>query len=141
MNFFTAYEEKLSVNPAADLQDHKIVVKINESLLYNRSFGKMERDLFFRTRMVVYQNGYLNESLHSFSGAFYGTNEFHLIANISSYRAYQAGEYVVIVHTNALLVLLFNECPLDIVLSLLDYLSTSRIILLVETLQLQTAGK
>ena len=84
MNFFAVYEEKLLVNAGAIIsQEHKIVAKVNDSLLYSVSYLKKGSGLNPITH--IFQNGLENQALLSSSGIFYGTNEFHLIVNISNY--------------------------------------------------------
>ena len=96
------------------------MAKINESLLYYRSYGKTKNDFYFES--YIYHNGYLNQSLLSSNGIFYGTDEFHLLINISTYQGDEAGEYFVIVYTDS---------PLLIFSSIWH----------VETLQIHTTGK
>ena len=91
----------------------------------------MEPDLYFGT--VIYQNGYLNQSLLSSTGAFYGTNELHLLVNISTYQADEAGEYFVIGYVSG--------CPLDLYYFVRYHLNIFEIIWHAASLQILTAGK
>ena len=139
MLILVAYEEKLTVNAAAISQENKIVAKINDSLLYNSSYGKMELD---RTFAYIYQNGYLNQSLLSSSGTFFGTNDFRLFLNISTYQEHEAGEYFIIVYTNTFTLYFTYACPeFDYFDFLNNDLSIYNIVWQVETLQIQTSGK
>ena len=129
----------LSVNAPTISQESKIVAKINESLLYNRSYGKMEVDLYFGIAWYIYQNGYLNQSLLSSNGAFYGTNNFHLFINIETYQEDEAGEYFV---TGYIAVFTFYFfCPSKYFSFLVSHLSIVNTIWHVETLQIQTSGE
>ena len=135
-----AYEEKLLVNAATLSQENKIVAKINDSLLYSSSYGKTELDNYFWTQ--IHQNGYLNQSLLSSSGTFFGTNDFHLFINISTYQEHEAGEYFVIVYTDIFALYYTHACPAFIYLDFVDYyLSIIDIVWQVEILQIQTSGK
>ena len=82
--------------------------------------------------IAIYKNGYLNLSLISSKGIFYGTNGFHLLVNISSYQGDEAGEYFVITY---ILNFQIYECH--------PYFFSSSGFLLshVEMLQIQTTGK
>ena len=140
MLFLAVYEEKLSVNAATISQEHKIVAKINESLLvYNRSFGKMENDFYFLT--TIYHNGHLNQFLVHSNGIVPETNEFHLVLNISTYQEDEAGEYSIISYSNILTLQLSYGCPVIFDHLVYYYSSLYRIILDVGTLQILTAGK
>ena len=97
MDFLTVFEEKLSVSAATISQEHNIMAKINESLLYKRFYGNMDSLFYFE--IYTYQNGYPNQSLLSVNGTFYETNEVYLIVNISCYQGDEAGEYFIIVYT------------------------------------------
>ena len=139
MDFLADYKEKLSVNAATISQEHKIVAKINDSLLYNRPYAKMVTDIYFKT--VIHQNGYSNQSLLSSNRTFSGTNEFHLVANISSYQEHEAGEYFVISYSNTYALYFAYGCPVSFD-DLMQYFSSYYgIIGHIGTLQILTAGK
>lgn len=109
MDFLAAYEEKLSVNAATNyLQEEKIVAKINESLQYKKSYGKMEIDDYVGTS--IYRNGHLNQSLLSTNRPFYGTNELCLLVNIPTYQD-EAGEYSVIGYADSRSLRRVSGCP------------------------------
>ena len=139
MNFFAVYEEKLLVNAGAIIsQEHKIVAKVNDSLLYSVSYLKKESGLNPVTR--IFQNGLENQALLSSTGIFYGTNEFHLFVNISTYQEDETGEYYVIGYTSTFK-LLFNGCPQSSSYFVRYYLWIFWLIRYVATLQILTAGK
>ena len=89
-------------------------------------------------QIYIYQNGYLNQSLLSTNGTFYGTNEYRLLVNASTYQGEQAGEYYVITYSD-LFILFDYGCwsYLDIVVSHVSFYS---LIWHLETLQIQTTG-
>ena len=138
MDFLAAYEEKLWVNSAPFSQEQNILARINETLLYNQSYGKVESGNYLGT--FIYQNGYLNQSLLSSNGAFYGTDEFRLLVNISTYQEDEAGEYFVIVYSNIFALNNIEFCP-PYLEFLIFYLPISEIIWHLKALQIQTAGK
>ena len=99
----------------------------------------MEPDLYFGT--VIYQNGYLNQSLLSSNGTFYGTNELHLLVNISTYQADEAGEYFVIGYADSLLLDHVSGCPKELYFFVRYHLNIFEIIWHAASLQILTAGK
>ena len=123
------------MNAATIAQGHNLIAKVNESLVYSKSYGKME--LFSNNEIYTYQNGYPNQPLLLSNGTLYGTNEFYLLVNISTYQGNEAGEYFVIVYTNLFTLLTEYGCShyFYFVFSL-----RSSIVWNVETLQIQTTG-
>ena len=139
MNFFAVYEEKLLVNAGSIIsQEHKIVAKVNDSLLYSVSCGKKESGSNPVTH--IFQNGLLNQALLSSTGIFYGTNEFHLLVNISSYQEDETGEYFVIGYTDTFKLLL-DACPSSSYYFVRYNLRIFELIQCAATLQILTAGK
>ena len=139
MNFFAVYEEKLLVNAGAIIsQEHKILAKVNDSLLYSVPYLKKESKLDTVTH--IFQNGHLKKALLSSTGIFYGTNEFHLLVNISSYQENETGEYFAIGYINTLQ-LYYDGCPQSSSTFLKNYLWISVLIRYAATLQILTAGK
>ena len=141
MDFLAAYEEKISANAVINynLQEQNIVAKINESLLYNKSYGKMELDFYLET--FIYQNGYLNQFLLSSNGTFYGTNEFHLLVNISVYQEDEAGEYFVIGYADSRSLRYVSGCPPRLDRFVRYELYVFQTIWYAASLQILTAGK
>ena len=87
----------------------------------------------------MYQNGYLNLSLLSSNGIFYGTNEFRLLVNISNYHEDDAGEYFVIVYTYPHILISDYECHKYFEFVIVD-LSVGLPVWRVDTLQIHTTG-
>ena len=139
MNFLAVYKGKLLVNAGAIIsQEHKIVAKVNDSLLYSVSYGKKQSGLSPVTH--IFQNGHLNQTLLSSTGIFYGTNEFNLFVNISTYQEDETGEYFVIEYTNTFQ-LLVNGCTTSSFYFVHNYLETFELIQYAAALQILTAGK
>ena len=128
----------MSVKAATVSQQQKIAAKVNESVLYNISYPKLEVYWYFGT--YIYRNGELNQSLLSSNGTFYGTNEFLLLVNISTYQEDEAGEYFIIAYTDSFK-LLVNGCPPDSFYFVRYYLWIFGLIQYAATLQILTAGK
>ena len=98
----------------------------------------MKNDFYLGS--YIYQNGYLNQSLLSSNGIFYGTNEFHLLLNISTYQGDEAGEYFVIVYTDSHALIFEYGCS-----TYFHFIGFSlwlfSLIWQVETLQIHTTSK
>ena len=122
---------------ASSAKEHSIVAKINESLVHSISYGKVETDIYHE--IAIYQNGSLNPSLLSSNGVFYGTNEFHLLVNIFTYQAQEAGEYIAVTYADPSERFSDNGCWSYF--SFVDaHVAFIHMIWHVETLQIHTTG-